>query len=112
MNTSNNALAWNTSFTLESGNGIPWIKETPTLVIGISLSHGLGQDSITIIGASVGLGDSLMQLGQLFRVQAKSDLIAPKIMIDIIKVNRINFTHFISPYQNKSISNTDICIAP
>ena len=90
MNSYNKAKAWVTKVpsSLQMADyGIPWVNELPTLVIGISLSHGLGQDSITVVGASVGLDETLMQIAQLCRVQSKSGIIAPDIMKNLTKVS-------------------------
>ena len=90
MNSYNKSNAWMTKVPSSlnmPGRGIPWVNEEPTLVIGISLSHGLGQDSITVVGASVGLDVTLMQIAQLCRVQSKSGIIAPDIMKNLTKVN-------------------------
>ena len=77
MNSKNKAYAWATSpnnaIPGQRSHGIPWINEIPTLVIGISFSHGLGEESITVVGASVGLDPCLMQFAQLCKVQKKSE---------------------------------------
>jgi len=83
MNKWNNARAWNT-LTNQSA-GIPWIRDEPTMVIGIDASHGLGQDSISIIVGSVGLDSGCMQLSQCLRIQSKSNLISTPVMKSITK---------------------------
>ena len=76
--------------------GIPWINETETLVIGISLSHGLGEESITVVGASVGLDSCLMQFAQLCRVQKKSEKGQPDTISEGSMINLTQVRIFLS----------------
>lgn len=89
MNSMNRALAWEISYgksTREQSSGIPWINQTETLVVGISISHGLGQENISVIGASVGLDEYLMKFAHVCRLQSKSDIISYGTMVNMTKV--------------------------
>jgi len=86
MSSSNQARAWNISVPRIS-DGIPWVNEVPTMVIGISLSHGLGQNSISVIGAAVALDLHMMQMAHVARVQSKSTLVSSDIMLTLTKVS-------------------------
>merc|ERR1712176_193097 len=55
------------------------------MVVGIDTSHGLGQESISIIAATVGLDVGCMQFAHSARVQSKSSVISTPVMIGIIK---------------------------
>jgi len=59
--------------------------EEPTMVIGIDISHGLGQDSPSVIAASVALDIGCMQMAQTIKVQNKADFICKPVMKDLIK---------------------------
>jgi hypothetical protein len=48
-NISNGARVWNTVHN-NNIDGIPWVSEVPTFVMGISLSNTLGQNSVSLIG--------------------------------------------------------------
>jgi len=87
MNKWNNGRAWKT-YHISNGQkieGIPWINEAPTMVIGIDASHGLGQDSISVIAGSVGLDPGCMQFAQALRIQSKSPRICKTVMKSIVK---------------------------
>mmetsp|Transcript_24829 Transcript_24829/g.57189 ORF Transcript_24829/g.57189 Transcript_24829/m.57189 type:complete len:104 (+) Transcript_24829:3214-3525(+) len=88
MNASNNARAWKTQKANSDPNssGIPWLMETPTVVFGFSISHGLGQDSKSVIAGHVGLDAGCMQFASTVAVQSKSDVISNEIMKDMTKV--------------------------
>eukprot|EP00978_Attheya_sp_CCMP212_P040323 scaffold218766_cov50-Attheya_sp.AAC.2 len=75
--------AWNTAF--DSKNGIPWVAETPTLVMGIHLSHGLGTDTTTCVAATGCLDNGCMQMAQELKVQPKSDIVGSLLMQEITK---------------------------
>jgi len=93
-NSWNKARAWGTYFNTGGGQegGIPWVKDVPTFVMGIGVSHGLGADSISVIGASVALDEGCMRMAQELKVQTKSDMIADSVMQDIVKALAIQFT--------------------
>jgi len=46
----------------------------------------MGQDNISVIGASVCLDPGCMQLAQTLRVQSKSTIISVEVMKDIFRV--------------------------
>ena len=54
--------------------------------------QGIGQAGATVIGASVCLDEGCMQMSQELKVQSKSDIVNRKIMVDIVKVSRRNFS--------------------
>jgi len=89
-NSCNRAVAWGTS--AERGSeGIPWVKEVPTLVIGISVSNGVGTDTISVIAASACLHYSCMQFAQAVNVQTKTELIDDTILKDLVKTMIMQF---------------------
>jgi len=83
-NSCNKAVAWGTNSAAGS-EGIPWVKEVPTLVMGISVSNGLGTDTISVISASACLHQSCMQFAQDVKVQTKTELIDDTILKDLVK---------------------------
>jgi len=86
-NSCNRAFAWGTSHMGQTGpnGGIPWVGEVPTLVMGISVSNGVGQETISIISASACLDVGCMQFAQDVKVQTKTELIDDTILKDIVK---------------------------
>mmetsp|Transcript_15832 Transcript_15832/g.24306 ORF Transcript_15832/g.24306 Transcript_15832/m.24306 type:complete len:1247 (-) Transcript_15832:149-3889(-) len=63
-----------------------WLKEVPTMVVGLSLARAGGIDQNTVIAASVCLeSGSGMQMGQTARVQKKVGVVEKKIMKCTIK---------------------------
>jgi len=91
MNVYNQGRVWNTVH--DGRNGLAWIAEAPTMVIGVDLSHGILHESVTVIGASVCLDEGCMQLAQTMRVTSKSHTIPFEIMYDITKTLFIHFYH-------------------
>jgi len=83
-NSLNRACAWGTSNGSESA-GIPWVNETQTMVMGISASNGIGQDTMSVITGSVCLDTSCMQFAQDIKVQTKTELIDEKLLKDLVK---------------------------
>ncbi len=61
----NSAHAWSTHH--DNMEGITWIRDAPTFVMGISLSNTLGQNAVSIIGASACLDSSCMRFAQEYR---------------------------------------------
>mmetsp|Transcript_2889 Transcript_2889/g.6223 ORF Transcript_2889/g.6223 Transcript_2889/m.6223 type:complete len:791 (-) Transcript_2889:680-3052(-) len=94
----NEARAWNTGY-LGQGEvfeeGIPWVAEVPTLVIGVTTSSGVGQNAITMVCGSVGLDTGCMQVAQDARTQARHELIHSSVLKDIIKTLAIHFYNHI-----------------
>jgi len=90
MNKLNMARAWNTTDE-KNVDGIPWIRELPTMVVGINTSHGLGQDSISVVAATVGLDVGCMQFAHSLRVQTKDSVLSKPTVMAIIKSLYIQF---------------------
>jgi len=91
MNVYNQGRGWNT---ISNGkNGIAWISEAPTMVMGVDMSHGIFQEAASVIGGSVCLDEGCMQLAQTMRVTSKSHTIPFEIMSDITKTLFIHFFH-------------------
>jgi len=88
MNSSNNARAWRISVPGYSNDGIPWVNEVVTMVIGITLSHSLGNNnqSNSVVGATVCLDHHLMQMSQICGLQSKSSLVSADTMSTLTKV--------------------------
>eukprot|EP00588_Corethron_pennatum_P003372 CAMPEP_0194288282 /NCGR_PEP_ID=MMETSP0169-20130528/36486_1 /TAXON_ID=218684 /ORGANISM="Corethron pennatum, Strain L29A3" /LENGTH=864 /DNA_ID=CAMNT_0039035237 /DNA_START=14 /DNA_END=2608 /DNA_ORIENTATION=+ len=85
-NSSNEARAWKTLYKVpgsEGSSGIPWLSEAPTLVLGFSVSHGLGEDSKSIIAGHVALDPGCMQFAQAVSIQTKSGVISKEIIGDL-----------------------------
>jgi len=99
-NISNNARAWETSYKVAGSEmkGIPWLSEVPTLVLGFSISHGLGQDSKSIIAGHVALDAGCMQFAQSVSVQSKSDIISNEIMEDMAETLLQHFMVHVGEY--------------
>jgi hypothetical protein len=80
---SNKAHVWSTHHgTME---GIPWVRDVPTFVMGISISNTLGQHGVSIISASVCLDSSCMRFAQDVKIQSKTEVIDESILEDITK---------------------------
>ena len=70
---SNSAQAWQTYY--DNVKGIPWIRDVPTFVMGISISNTLGQNAVSVISGSVCLDSSCMRMAQDVKIQSKTELI-------------------------------------
>ena len=66
-------------------DGIAWFSDVPTMLVGIHISHGIGQSAMSVIGASIALDPYTMNLGQDFKIQTKNIIISSEVMIDIFK---------------------------
>jgi hypothetical protein len=78
---SNKAHVWSTHHgTME---GIPWVRDVPTFVMGISISNTLGQHAVSIISASICLDSSCMRFAQDVKIQSKTEVIDESILEDI-----------------------------
>ena len=79
----NEAKVWNTCY--KGMEGIPWIGEVPTFVMGISISNTLGQSAVSIISGSVCLDSSCMRYAQDFKIQTKAEIIDSSLLTDLTK---------------------------
>lgn len=82
-NTTNQAQTWSTA--CDGTEGIHWIQEAPTFVMGLSISNTLGQHANSIIGGSVCLDKYCMRLAQEVKVQTKTEMIDGTILVDLTK---------------------------
>lgn len=81
---SNSAQAWQTYY--DNVKGIPWIRDVPTFVMGISISNTLGQNAVSVISGSVCLDSSCMRMAQDVKIQSKKeDLIDGSILEDLTR---------------------------
>uniref|UniRef100_A0A7S4IPA8 Piwi domain-containing protein n=2 Tax=Odontella aurita TaxID=265563 RepID=A0A7S4IPA8_9STRA len=102
----NQGRAWDTHFRRTPSqpltSHIPWVHEVPTLVIGLGCSKGIGQDSVTVIGASAALDTNCMIMAQDMKFwQSKASksgksrsLISSSVLIHIIKSLFVQFYLF------------------
>jgi len=74
----NQARAWSTCHNATSQHGqgrmlegIPWISEVPTLVVGYTFVRGMGRESLTVVGGSVCLDKFCVQMGHAVEIQRK-----------------------------------------
>jgi len=81
--TTNKAHAWGTYH----GNveGIPWVTDCPTFVMGISLSNTMGQNAVSIISASACLDGSCMRFAQDVRIQSKTEILDESTLVSLTK---------------------------
>lgn len=79
----NEARAWNTSH--NRCEGIPWVGEVPTFVMGISISNTLGQSAVSMISASASLDSSCMRFAQDLKIQSKTEIIDSSVLADLTK---------------------------
>lgn len=86
---SNGAHAWSTHH--HNVEGIPWVREAPTFVLGLSISNTLGQHAISIISASACLDSSCMRFAQDIKIQTKTEIIDDSVLIDLTKSLLIQF---------------------
>jgi len=82
-NSANQGRAWDTASC--GHDHIPWMSEVPTLVMGISLSSGLGSDSTSIVSGSACLDKGCMQFAQDVKIQTKTELIDGETLISLTK---------------------------
>ena len=61
-NMSNEARVWSTSH--NGAEGISWLREAPTFVMGLSMSNTLGQSPVSIISGTTGLDSCCIRMGQ------------------------------------------------
>jgi len=82
----NQAHAWTISSQGLNEIGITWVRQIPTMVLGISISNSLGQeDSISVVCASATLDGSCMRLAQDVRVCSKSETVDGAILISLVE---------------------------
>ncbi len=84
----NAGQVWDTYYPNDNGidqQGIPWVRDVPTFVMGISTSNTLGQNAVSIISASACLDQSCMRMAQDVKVQNKTELINGSILEDITR---------------------------
>lgn len=88
-NSINRACAWRTSSPIlqqpQQSEGIPWVSEVPTLVLGISISSGYGRDTFSVIAMSACLDKGCMQFAQDVQIQTKTELIDRTILTELTK---------------------------
>jgi hypothetical protein len=77
----NKAHVWSTHHGIMEG--IPWVRDVPTFVMGISISNTLGQHAVSIISASICLDSSCMRFAQDVKIQSKTEVIDESILEDI-----------------------------
>jgi len=83
-NKSNKARAWNTSHGVIEG--LPWMHEAPTLVLGFAISQELGQGIRSVLVGHVALDRDCMQLAPHTSVlQSKSGIIPNDIFEEMTK---------------------------
>ena len=82
-NVMNQGRCWTTQF--DGREGVPWICEAPTFVIGISISNTLGNNAVSMIAASTCLDSTCMRFAQDIRIQSKTEVIDEAILVDITK---------------------------
>jgi hypothetical protein len=95
-NKMNRAYAWEIG-NYDNMQGIPWIWEVPTLVMGISMSRSMGKDGNTVVAASACMqvasasheALSCMQMAQVLKIQSRSDVVEDHIMRSITKVREV-----------------------
>ena len=95
-NAVNSARGWTTSPAngLSEGiEGISWIGETATLVMGISIANslGFGDDSVSVITASAALDSGCMQFAQEVCICSKTEVIASSILRFLVKVRSCKY---------------------
>ena len=98
-NAVNRACAWETSFTINStlgtlNEGIPWINENPTMVIGVGCSSGMGQESVSVVCGSATPDVNCIYIVQEMKTQNKNELFDHSILKDIIKALAFQFYHY------------------
>ena len=84
----NQAHAWTISTISRGLNeiGITWVREIPTMVLGISISNSLGQeDAVSVVCASATLDGSCMRLAQDVRVCSKTETVDGTILISLVE---------------------------
>eukprot|EP00559_Dactyliosolen_fragilissimus_P005779 CAMPEP_0184858258 /NCGR_PEP_ID=MMETSP0580-20130426/3389_1 /TAXON_ID=1118495 /ORGANISM="Dactyliosolen fragilissimus" /LENGTH=1354 /DNA_ID=CAMNT_0027354333 /DNA_START=16 /DNA_END=4080 /DNA_ORIENTATION=+ len=91
-NSANLGRAWGTAG--GSNNDITWVNEVPTMVVGISISNGYGQDSISVICGSVCLDRGCMQFAQDVKIQTKTELVDKSTLIDLVKTLAYHYELF------------------
>ena len=89
-NAGNKAEAWTASpkdLRRVGEEGITWVNETSTMVLGISLSNSIGaHDSYSVIGASATLDDSCMNFAQSVYACTRTEIIDNDTLAGLTKV--------------------------
>ncbi len=82
-NISNEARVWSTYH--DDAEGIPWLRDAPTFVMGLSISNTHGQNSNSVICGTVGLDACCIRFGQDARIQTKTEIIEPTTLVALTK---------------------------
>ena len=89
-NVGNKAKAWTTSpedLRSVGEEGITWVNEINTMVLGISLSNSKGaNNSYSVIGVSATLNDSCMNFAQSVYACTRTEIIDNAILAELTKV--------------------------
>jgi ribosomal protein S17 len=93
-NSINMAHSWKITAYKGLQQGLPWIAEVPTIILGLALTKGSGKDSKTVVVGSVALVDesgSCLRNGFSVQLQSRPDVIEPRVFKEIIKTLTIHF---------------------
>ena len=98
-NAANRACAWKTSFAMNGAlgtlhEGITWINEAPTMVIGVVCSSGPGQDYVSVVYGSAALDANCTHIVQEMKIHNKNELFGRSILRDIIKALAVQFYQY------------------
>lgn len=82
-NISNEARVWSTYH--DGVEGISWLRDAPTFVMGLSISNTVGYESNSVICGTVGLDNCCIRFAQDARIQTKTEIIEPTTLVALTK---------------------------
>ena len=101
---------WRTK-TYGGAEGITWVGEVPTLVMGISVSNSIGggDDTVSVITATACLDPDCMQFAQEVRISSKTEIIARETLSDLVKVSVYYISYFLIAFSSQLTLKPFLC---